>query len=68
MALSFHDDSVPTNARVWDFVMPPKSWSTIPLSSECLTREIFQVQAARRIRLRTRMNARMTKCGMASVQ
>jgi hypothetical protein len=30
------DDSVPANARVWDFVVPPKSWSILPLSSEKL--------------------------------
>ena len=34
MGLSLDDDSVPANARVWDFVIPPKSWSTLPLSSQ----------------------------------
>ena len=34
MGLSLDEDSVPANARVWDFVVPPKSWSTFPLSSQ----------------------------------
>ena len=33
---SLDDDFTPANARVWDFVMPPKSCSTLPLSSERL--------------------------------
>ena len=36
MASSVDDDSIAANARVWDFVMPPESCSTIPLSSEWL--------------------------------
>jgi hypothetical protein len=36
MAPSLDDDCVPANARVWDFMMPPKSCSTLPLSSENL--------------------------------
>lgn len=44
---SFDDDLVGANARVWDFVMPPKSCSTLPLSSECLIYEIFQAQAGK---------------------
>jgi hypothetical protein len=34
---SLDDDSIPANARVWDFVMPPESCWTIPLSSECVS-------------------------------
>jgi hypothetical protein len=34
MDRNLDDDSVPANARVWDFVVPPKSWSILPLSSE----------------------------------
>jgi len=34
MASNLDDDSTPTNARVWDFAMPPKSCWTLPLSSE----------------------------------
>jgi hypothetical protein len=34
MPPTLDDDSVPANARAWDFVMPPKSCSTLPLSSE----------------------------------
>jgi len=37
MASSLDDDSIPANARVWDFVMPPESCWTIPLSSECVS-------------------------------
>ena len=36
MHRSLDDDSVPANARVWDFVMPPKSCSILPLLSECV--------------------------------
>jgi hypothetical protein len=49
MISSVDDDSVPANARAWDFVMPPKSCSTFPLSSEQLICEIFQSQAANRV-------------------
>jgi hypothetical protein len=28
------DDSIPANARGWDFAMPPKSCWTLPLSSD----------------------------------
>jgi hypothetical protein len=31
MGSSLDDDSLPANARVWDFVMLPKSCSTLPL-------------------------------------
>src|SRR5206468_12453727 len=64
MVSSLDDDPIAANARVWDFVMPPKSWWTIPLSSERLICEIFQAQAARRICLRL---ARMKECGVPSV-
>ena len=37
IASSLDDDSIPANARVWDFVMPPESCWTIPLSSECVS-------------------------------
>ena len=37
MASSVDDDSIPANARVWDFLMPPESCWTIPLSSECVS-------------------------------
>ena len=39
--------SIPANALVWDFAMPPKSWSTLPLSSECLINEVFKLKLAR---------------------
>ena len=34
MPETLDDDSIPANARVWDFVVPPKSCPTLPLSSE----------------------------------
>ena len=34
MPLTLNDDSIPANARVWDFAMPRKSWLMLPLSSE----------------------------------
>ena len=37
MASNFDDDYIPAKARVWDFVMPPESCWTIPLSSECVS-------------------------------
>jgi hypothetical protein len=36
MDRTLDDDFVSANARVWDFVVPPKSCSTFPLSSENL--------------------------------
>jgi hypothetical protein len=36
IASNLEDDFTQANARVWDFVMPPKSCSTLPLSSERL--------------------------------
>ena len=56
MASSLDDDSVPANARVWDFVMPPKSCSTLPLSSDTLVCEIFQSQAAQAHQAANRRN------------
>jgi hypothetical protein len=49
MAQTLDDDSVPANARVWDFLMPPKSCSTFPLSSERLICEVLQSQEASRV-------------------
>ena len=43
MLSSLDDGSIPANARVWDFVMPPKSCSTLPLSSDSLVCEIFHL-------------------------
>jgi hypothetical protein len=40
MASSLDGDSIPANARVWDFVMPPESCWTIPLSSECVNVQV----------------------------
>jgi hypothetical protein len=37
MTSSLDEDSIPTNARVWDFLMPPESCWTIPLSSDCVS-------------------------------
>jgi len=34
MPSTLNDDSIPANARVWDFAMPRKSWLMLPLSSE----------------------------------
>jgi hypothetical protein len=49
MPSNLDQDFGPANARVWDFVMPPKSCSRLPLSSERLICEIFQSQAASRV-------------------
>jgi hypothetical protein len=37
IASTLDDDSIPANARVWDFVILPESCWTIPLSSECVS-------------------------------
>src|SRR6266850_1715502 len=43
IASNLEDDFIPANERVWDFGMPPKSCSTLPLSSECLmTMNLFR--------------------------
>jgi hypothetical protein len=55
-----NDDSVPANARVWDFAMPPKSCSTLPLLSDSLVCEYFNLKPARRISPRI---AGMKECG-----
>jgi hypothetical protein len=60
-------DSIPANALVWDFAMPPKSWSTLPLSSECLINEVFQVQAGKVEQPANRTNARMEECRVTNV-
>jgi hypothetical protein len=44
MPATLDDDSIPANARVWDFTMPPKSCSGLPLSSENPDRNLLNRQ------------------------